>query len=57
MSSLFVALFADYFKHVKAPIKELVLIDGGHFAFMTHGGQFLDALVRKVRSVAIARGA
>lgn len=47
----------DYFKHVKAPIKELVLIDGGHFAFMTHGGQFLDALVRKVRSVAIARGA
>ncbi|MHB8527289.1 MAG: alpha/beta fold hydrolase [Candidatus Acidiferrales bacterium] len=47
----------DYFKQVKAPIKELVLIDGGHFAFMTDGKQLLDALVRKVRPVAIRRGA
>lgn len=46
----------DYFKQVKAPMKELILIDGGHFAFMTHGKQFLDALVQSVRPVAISRG-
>lgn len=41
-----------------APEKELVLIDGaGHFAFMTHGRQFLAALVDKVRPVALRRGA
>lgn len=50
-------LAMDYFKHVKAPVKEMILIDGGHFAFMTHGAQFLDALVNKVRPVAISRGA
>ncbi|MFZ1081077.1 MAG: alpha/beta hydrolase [Candidatus Kryptoniota bacterium] len=47
----------DYFKQVKAPVKKLVLIDGGHFAFMTHGKQFLDVLVQDVRPVAVARGA
>ena len=47
----------DYFKQVKAPIKELVLIDGGHFAIMTDGKQFLDALVSKPRPVAIRGGA
>lgn len=46
-----------YFKVVKAPFKELILIDGGHFAYMMNGKQFLDALVRKVRPVAIHRGA
>lgn len=46
----------DYFKQVKAPMKKLVLIDGGHFAFMTHGKQFLEALVQKVRPVAVSRG-
>ncbi len=50
------AAAVDYFKQVKAPMKQLVLIDGGHFAFMTHGEQFLDVLVGKVRPVAIARG-
>jgi pimeloyl-ACP methyl ester carboxylesterase len=50
-------LAADYLKHVKAPVKELLLIDGGHFAFMTDGPQFLAALVDTVRPVAISRGA
>jgi pimeloyl-ACP methyl ester carboxylesterase len=48
----------DYFNKVQAPYKELVLIpDAGHFAFMTSGEAFLAALVGKVRSVAVARGA
>lgn len=51
------ALAVEYFEHVKAPVKKMVLIDGGHFAFMTHGKQFLNALVQMVRPVAIARGA
>jgi pimeloyl-ACP methyl ester carboxylesterase len=47
----------NYFRFVKAPKKELVLVDGGHFAFMTDGKQFLNALVQQVRPVAIRRGA
>ncbi len=50
-------LAVEYFNHVKAPVKKMVLIDGGHFAFMTDGRQFLNALVSVVRPVAIARGA
>lgn len=50
-------LAIEYFEYVKAPYKKLVLIDGGHFAFMTHGRQFLRALVQKVRPVAVRRGA
>jgi proline iminopeptidase len=47
-----------YFAKVKAPTKELVVIEGaGHFAFMTHPGEFLAALTDKVRPVALVRGA
>jgi pimeloyl-ACP methyl ester carboxylesterase len=47
----------DYFKRVKAPKKELILIpDAGHFAFMTAADAFLTALTDKVRPVAIMRG-
>jgi pimeloyl-ACP methyl ester carboxylesterase len=43
---------------VKAAKKELVLIpNAGHFVWMTAPDKFLDALVSKVRPVAIARGA
>jgi len=48
----------DYFKCIKAPKKELILIPNtGHFAFMTASDKFLQALTSKVRYVAIARGA
>ena len=48
----------DYFKCIKAPRKELILIpNAGHFAFMTASDKFLQALTTKVRYVAIARGA
>lgn len=48
----------DYFKCIKAPKKELILIpNAGHFAFMTASDKFLEALTSKVRPVAIARGA
>lgn len=50
-------LAVAYFKQVRAPVKKMVLIDGGHFAFMTDGKQFLNVLVREVRPVAVARGA
>ncbi|HXX17520.1 MAG TPA: alpha/beta hydrolase [Candidatus Eremiobacteraceae bacterium] len=47
----------DYFKCVKAPKKELILIpNAGHFAFMTAASEFLELLKSKVRPVAIARG-
>ena len=47
-----------YFNGVTAPKKQLILIpDAGHFAFMTAPAAFLDALIDKVRPVAIARGA
>ena len=47
-----------YFKVVKAPDKALVVIPhAGHFALMTAPEPFLDALVRKVRPVALDRGA
>lgn len=48
----------DYFRQVKAPKKECILIPGaGHFAFMTAPSAFLAALTDKVRPVAIKRGA
>jgi pimeloyl-ACP methyl ester carboxylesterase len=47
----------DYFKCIKAPKKELILIpNAGHFAFMTSSDKFLESLTTKVRPVAIARG-
>lgn len=48
----------DYFKCIKAPKKELILIPhAGHFAFMTASDKFLQELISKVRPIAIARGA
>lgn len=48
----------DYFKCVKAPKKELILIpNAGHFAFMTAASEFLELLKSRVRPVALARGA
>jgi len=48
----------DYFKCVKAPKKELILIpNAGHFAFMTAAGEFLELLKSKVRPVARTHGA
>src|SRR5215469_15742247 len=47
----------DYFKCVKSPKKELILIpNAGHFAFMTAANKFLELLKSKVRPVALARG-
>lgn len=43
-----------YFDVVRAPRKKLIIIDGaGHFALVTHREQFLAALVREVRPVAV----
>ena len=43
-----------YFNVVKAPRKKLILIKGaGHFAFVTHPDEFLAALVKYVRPLAI----
>ena len=51
-------LAADYFGKVVAPHKEMVLIpNAGHFAFLTNPDAFLSILTRKVRPIAIARGA
>jgi pimeloyl-ACP methyl ester carboxylesterase len=48
----------DYFKCIKAPKKDLILIpNAGHFAFMTASNKFLEALTSKVHPVAIAGGA
>ncbi len=45
---------AKYFDVVKAPKKRLVLVDGaGHFALVTHRAEFLAALVRYVRPIAV----
>jgi len=48
----------EYFRCVKAPKKELVLIpNAGHFAWMTASDRFLQSLTSKARPIAIARGA
>ena len=40
----------EYFEHVEAPAKELVIVDGaGHFAHLTHTTQFLSALREHAR--------
>lgn len=47
-----------YFQIVKAPYKSLSVIpNAGHFALITAPHAFLDVLIKKVRPVAIARGA
>jgi len=48
----------EYFKCVRAPKKELILIaNAGHFAFMTASEKFLRALTSTVRPIAIKGGA
>ena len=43
-----------YFKVVKAPKKKLILIEhAGHFALVTHSEEFLAALVKNVRPLAM----
>lgn len=44
----------QYFKAVKAPGKRLIIIDNaGHFALVTHREEFLAALVKYVRPLAV----
>jgi pimeloyl-ACP methyl ester carboxylesterase len=44
-----------YFDVVKAPKKKLILIpQAGHFAMVTHGEEFLAALVKDVRPLAVS---
>jgi len=44
----------EYFQVVKAPKKKLILIEhAGHFAFVTHREEFLAALVKYVRPLAV----
>jgi len=44
----------EYFQGVKAPKKKLIIIDdAGHFALVTHREEFLAALVKNVRPLAI----
>ena len=43
-----------YFHVVKAPLKKLIIIDrAGHFALVTHREEFLAALVKNVRPLAL----
>jgi pimeloyl-ACP methyl ester carboxylesterase len=43
-----------YFEVLKAPVKEVVVLDGGHMVAMLQSQAFLKALVEKVRPIAIA---
>jgi pimeloyl-ACP methyl ester carboxylesterase len=48
------AVAIKYFNAVKAPKKKLILIENaGHFALVTHRAEFLAALVKEVRPIAI----
>jgi pimeloyl-ACP methyl ester carboxylesterase len=47
------ALAKQYLGAIKAPLKEFVPIDGGHFAVFTHSDQFLKELVARVRPLAL----
>jgi pimeloyl-ACP methyl ester carboxylesterase len=52
-----VSVAVRYFNVVKAPRKKLILINGaGHFALVTHREEFLAALVKYVRPLAIKTG-
>jgi pimeloyl-ACP methyl ester carboxylesterase len=43
-----------YFNVVNAPTKELIIIEhAGHFAMVTHREEFLRALIKYVRTLAI----
>jgi len=47
------ALARQYLGVIKAPLKEFVPIDGGHFAVFMHSDQFLQELVARVRPMAL----
>jgi pimeloyl-ACP methyl ester carboxylesterase len=49
------ALARQYLGAIKAPHKEFVPIDGGHFAVFIHSDQFLEELVARVRPLALGR--
>ncbi|HEY5411715.1 MAG TPA: alpha/beta fold hydrolase [Caulobacteraceae bacterium] len=42
-----------YFQKIQAPRKAMILIDGGHFAFMSNATSFLQALDEHVRPIAM----
>jgi len=48
------ALAEAYFQKIRAPRKAMVLIGGGHFAFLSNAGAFLDVLDRQVRPAVVA---
>jgi pimeloyl-ACP methyl ester carboxylesterase len=48
------ALARQYLGTIKAPRKEFVPIDGGHFAVFMHSDQFLEELVARVRPLVLA---
>jgi pimeloyl-ACP methyl ester carboxylesterase len=48
------ALAKQYLGEIKAPHKEFVPIDGGHFAVFMHSDQFLEQLIARVRPLAAA---
>src|SRR5258708_146138 len=48
------ALAREYFGMIKAPHKEFVAIEGGgHFAVFMRSAEFLDALIKRVRPLAL----
>ena len=47
-------LASAFFEHVEAPAKELVIVEGaGHFPHLTHTAEFLAALLRTARPLAL----
>ena len=46
------SLAEPYFRKIRAPLKAMVLIDGGHFAFMSNARAFLTVLDERVRPLA-----
>jgi pimeloyl-ACP methyl ester carboxylesterase len=42
-----------YFEGLHAPVKQVVLFEGGHFVPVLHSEEFLQALVDKVRPLAV----
>ncbi len=44
-----------YFRKIRAPQKAMILIGGGHFAFLSNASAFLDILVKRVRPEIMAR--
>ena len=41
-----------YFERLRAPRKDIVLFDGGHFVYVFHSDAFLSALTTRVRPLA-----